>query len=464
MTTLLTIAAVAGSVEMRVFGVLLSNMAGVQASLEALRKRGARRNLPTLEWSWGRPVTEMVTREFQHRDELPAGAVLLATGSISVTARVPVTRMPLTLPCEAPKYAGWTFAAALQHLDGENIVRAVPGETLPTMYRSRGPACDHCRADRRRNDTYVLRHDDGRFVQVGSTCIGDFLGSDDAGKIASLASLLSDARSLAEGGCEEGFGFGGSGDSSRLLVSFLAFVAFDMRSSGWVSRTAARENGGRATADQAWTFLTDAKARNACKAFPADDDTAKAEAALSWAEALTDGEVNASSGDYLHNVRAIARSGLVSYRTAGIGGSIVAAYERAMGRIRLNAERAARPTLNVHMGTEGKKAAFGCNPGKGKAAAEVLSTDPLTLDFVTGYSTDYGYTTVLKFRTKDGALIVWKASNTTLDRGDVGKRFTLKGTVKKHDNYKGELQTLMTRCTVEPALDVEVIADLSAVA
>lgn len=447
MTTLLVAAALAA--DTRVFGVLVANMGYVQTALEALAKRAARKGLPALVWSWGKAETTVEVRTFQHGASIPAGAVLLGSGPECADYRCTITRVPLSLPCDAPKYAGWTFAAALQHLDGENIVRAVPGETVPVTYRSRGPACDHCKADRRRNDTYVLRHEDGRHVQVGSTCIGDFLGSDDAGKIAGLATLLADARSLAEGGCEgDDFSTGGS-DAARPLSVFLSFVSHEMTANGWVSRTAARERGGAATADRAWTFLTDGKARDKAKAFPTDEDRSKADAALVWAESITDETINRETGDYLHNVRAIARSGLVSYRTAGIGGSIIAAYERAMGRARQQAERATRPTCNVHMGTEGRKVAFGCTYGKGKTAHEVLSTDPLTLDFVTGYESMYGYTTVLKFRTTEGALIVWKASNTEIGRGDVGKRYTLRGTIKKHDDYKGEKQTLMTRCTVD---------------
>ena len=55
----------------------------------------------------------------------------------------------------------------------------------------------------------------------------------------------------------------------------------------------------------------------------------------------------------------------------------------------------------------------------------------------------------MKFLTEDGACLVWKASNTELARGDVGKKYDIKGTVKKHDEYKGAKQTLLSRCAVE---------------
>lgn len=34
------------------------------------------------------------------------------------------------------KLPGWTFVGTIEHLDGENILRAVPGETIPEAYRT----------------------------------------------------------------------------------------------------------------------------------------------------------------------------------------------------------------------------------------------------------------------------------------------------------------------------------------
>ena len=149
-----------------------------------------------------------------------------------------------------------------------------------------------------------------------------------------------------------------------------------------------------------------------------------------WAEHLTDAEVDAERGDYLHNLRAVARTGLVTFRSSGIAASMVTAYQRFIGRQRQNAERAARP-LSEHIGTVGKRETFTAR-----------------LDFVTGYETQYGYTTVCKFVTDAGNVLCWKASSTDLARDDVGKLYSVTGTVKAHDDYKGTKQTALTRCKV----------------
>lgn len=66
---------------------------------------------------------------------------------------------------------------------------------------------------------------------------------------------------------------------------------------------------------------------------------------------------------------------------------------------------------------------------------------------VTGvYGTEgfYGHTDIVKFKDASMNQFTWFASDYTgLERGD---RITIKGTVKKHDDYKGVKQTVLTRC------------------
>lgn len=415
----------------RTFQVLVSHHAHVQASLEALAKRYARRGLALAPWSWGKAYSRI-----EHTSDDPC-----ITPRVICRGCHNVARVPLTLTGEPPRYQGWSFVAALTHIDGETVVRTVPGQETPVMYRTRDAVCDHCNVNRRRSETYVLRHEDGRIVQVGSTCIGDFLGADVAGDIAAAAATLyAAARGIAEDGCE-GMG-GGSGEMT--LGEYLPFVAWCVREQGWVSRTAARESvtGGIATADRAMTFLLNRKLREEAKCDPTAEDVALAGAAETWAEAITDETIAAERGDYLHNLRVVARSGLVVRKTAGIAASMVTAYQRHLGKERARAERATRPVVNVHVGTVGKRETW----------------TPVVLDFVTGYETDYGYTTVLKFKTVEGATIVWKASNAGLGRSDAGKTYTVTGTVKKHDEYKGQKQTIVSRCRVEELAQMSIEA------
>ena len=399
----------------------------VEDGLVRLAKRAARKHLTPPTWSWG--------KAFEREEIVPHPQYCW-----EVECHGMVSRIPLTITGDAPRYAGWTFAAALQHLTTEggervNIVRCVPGHEVDDTYRTRGPFCDHCHSMRRRNDTYVLVHDDGRSVQVGSSCMVDFLGSPEAAKLAASASIITEARDIGMGG-ESGFS-GGAVDYT--LSSLLAMVAYLMRTVGWISSKVARERDECAsTATIAWAYISDRVLAKKEGADPTDEDKALAKSAEEWAESLTDEAVNACSGDYLHNLRVVAMTGVASHRTAGIAGSMIVAYQNAIGAERARKERAA---AYAHVGTVGKREEWA-----------------VTLDFVHGYATDYGYTTILKFVTDDGAVLVWRSTSCNIERSDVGKRYTVKGTVKEHSEYKGVKQTALTRCKVTEMAEVEIAA------
>jgi lambda repressor-like predicted transcriptional regulator len=322
---------------------------------------------------------------------------------------------------------------------------------IPAVYRNRGSACEHCNSVRRRNDTYVLQHSNGTLKQVGSSCIHDFLGNDEAAIIAAKAEIFALAGSVANDGELNEGGF--SASSECLISNYLPVVAMKIRSEGWVSRTSAREQGlSSSTSERAWKSLYDKKDKIT------QEDIDLATDAEKWAEQLSDEQVNVNSSDYLHNVRAVTRTGLVSLRTMGIVASIISAYQRYLGDERKKAEQP--PYSDEFLGEVGDKVTFGLPQKLGKRGQQlknspkVLSSEPVTLELVTGYENAFGYTYICKFYTNDGAVIVWKTGcptvgNGHLQRADVGKRYTLAGTIKKHETYKNCKQTVLTRCSLE---------------
>src|SRR5208337_4057693 len=215
---------------------------------------------------------------------------------------------------------------------------------VPKHFWTCGQVCEHCKQKRNRVDTYVLAHSDGRFIQVGSTCLQDFTGSDKALKAAQSATMFGDACALAEDSDGESYG-GGRGHHTEGLAEFLCDAATAVRAWGWVSAGQARETGGNSTRD----LLNRARSIMAKPAdrLPArtESDTRHAESALGWAEGLDDATIGTS--DYLHNVSIIAKSGVVDRRTMGIACSIIAAYDRVVAK----AEEAKRTKASEHFGT-----------------------------------------------------------------------------------------------------------------
>lgn len=410
------------------YDVLLERKADLDAAFEQINKRARRKHIDELVWTWGKPFVSKEPRPGPYHETIE------------------VDRIPLTIPSKMPHYSGWSFAAALQHLDTENIVRSVEGRTadLPRKYLTSGPVCEHCLVPRRRGDTYVLRHEDGRFIQVGTSCLQDFLGSRKALGLAAYASILAEARALAESG-EELLEFGGRGMTAMPLERYMAMVALFIRQFGWVSAKMAQESalrhpegkGKQPTGDEAWDELTRPLERGEQRAKPTPEDESLSAQSIEWAENLSDEEVDAAGmGGYLHNIRAIARSGIVDWRTRRMAASMVAAYQRAMGikRARPTAipDKPVRPRLDEWLGTVGEKL-----------------TVVVTLEFRHEFSSAYGPSTILKFATPEGAVVVWKASGSQMSDADLGKTYRVSGTVKAHDTYKDRKQTVLTRAKVE---------------
>jgi hypothetical protein len=340
-----------------------------------------------------------------------------------------------------PKLAGWTLVAKIEMLGEERLIKCVPGEECPEEYRKGDFHCDHCKTDRRRSNVFVMRHDDGRHVQIGRTCIQDFLGGVDPEMLLAIASMNFDVVKHIGEMDEEGFEFGrGSGYDSENSVIYLTAVSICIRHLGWVSRSAAGE--GMATADDAWSLLNPPNSGEALARYEKwvekndlhfqERDKENAKAALEWAASHPTEGVS----DYLYNLGVAARAGYVTRSSRGILASAVMVYLREMDRAEeaKQREKEDKTKSNEYLGEIKKREVFG----------------PLTLVYENWFEGRFGVTTLLKFEDEAGNVLCWFASGhkDEFEKGDV---VTLKATVKKHEEYKGRKQTIINRAVVVPA-------------
>lgn len=405
----------------REFAIVLSKKGALVAELERLARRAKRIGAPAIAWTFGEVEQKKVT--------VGEGLERL----------VPFVHLTLT-GCR-PQIAGWEFVATVQHLDGANILRACPRPeelTVPEIYRTRESVCDHCQLARGRRDTYLLLDAAGTWKQVGSSCLVDFLGHEDPHAIAAYAEMLASALALCEGAEEDGeggYGFGGGGPRVFALLEFLACAAAEVRESGWTPKSAVPERPGASTAAMAEDRIAPHKEAPKRDRSLLDVDRAVAEATLEWALGLeTSGE---RLNDYLWNLYAVAKSGIAERRTFGIAASMVAAYTKAEVRKR---ERAARKP-SEHVGEVGESRSF-----------------ILTLDRHFSFETAWGWVDRFLFRDADDNVFTWKASGDSsvigLKAPDnkmvEGERYILSASIKKHDDYKGTKQTVLTRAAVRP--------------
>jgi hypothetical protein len=368
----------------------------------------------------------VVAPTFEVIEEKTVKAVINECGEVSKPAR---RLKVIKVTGQAPKLNGWNFVAVLQHEETGNIVRIVPGAEafkVERDMRTAKPTCEHCRYDRRRNDTYVVAHDDGRQLQVGRNCLRDFTGHDSPEAIARWAELLSAfvERTRGDG---DGEGFGG-GEDHGSLERFLAYVVACIGIHGWMSRSKARDSyvAVEATADTAWANMFPSKElMNSPKRIrPTEADEARAQSCLNTVVTTLEAKSETPEGldDFEHNVRIVTDGGSVNFRSAGIAAAIINMADRIVGR---EIERK-RALASTHQGTVGKREVF-----------------TLTVTRVIDIESIYGVSKLHILSDAQGNVFKWKASN---ERLDVGGTYSVKGTVKAHEDYKGVKQTTLSRC------------------
>ena len=287
--------------------VLLAKKDEVEFALGKLINKLEKKGLPIdIKWSWGKPLA--VSETFN-------GKVLN------------VSRVPLLLEGTLPIFNGWEFIATLQRIDESNIV--LSNEHIPNIYRDR-MECDHCKLQRKRNETFILRNKQGEHKQVGSTCLNDFF-QNQVEKVALKATMLHGLFEQLQRACE----YNGDVTKSNFILSeVLLLTHARIRAKGWVSNAQAKEKGGHSTSYAVREYLTNPRSMVMDNVTVVISDDVYVEKVIEWAENLADSEVEGS--DYLYNVRTIARSGSVNLKTFGIACSIVYAYEKAHEKVETN--------------------------------------------------------------------------------------------------------------------------------
>jgi superfamily I DNA/RNA helicase len=74
------------------------------------------------------------------------------------------------------RISGWEEIGVIHNVKGEHKHEQFGNVAIPERYLQDPENCEQCHIRIRRNNTFILRHEDGRFKQVGSDCIHKFLG------------------------------------------------------------------------------------------------------------------------------------------------------------------------------------------------------------------------------------------------------------------------------------------------
>jgi uncharacterized protein (DUF2147 family) len=323
----------------------------------------------------------------------------------------------VTIHGAAPKIAGWEFIASIKATEVGNIIRTVPGIEIDlTPYRDSKIYCDHCQTRRTRNKGYIVRNDEGEFMQVGSSCLRDFLGHNPA-------SILWVFKSIDEFTEDEWENYSSSGPSYFTPREYLAHVAACIRAGGWISRSRAGY-GEIATADWALQNMfpfTDAEKQNVIPV--TEDHKLEAENAIEWAKGID------ATNDFLHNIKVVASLEYICYKEVGIAAAILMAYQKEQSRL-IEAERKAKV---------GENSEFVGN------IKDRIKLENLKVEKINYHDGFYGLTYITTLVDEKGNVYTWFASKEL----EVGKTYSGKGTVKNHTVFNNVKQTVLTRCNLD---------------
>jgi len=366
-----------------------------------------------------------------------------------------------------PKLDGWEFVAALTHVEGVGpLLRVVPGAKLEDgelkRYREASPEnCDHCRAKRKRTDTFVVRDAQGNLSQVGRQCLQAFTGLANPERLCaqaeimfSLSELLSDSEDDEFGG-----GFGAGGARYVTIERYLPFVACSIREDGWLSRTSAAEQGRRSasTCDLAFDNGVYATRENTHPYVPTEKDFAVAAATIEHCEQyFAERDVDGLS-DYENSLRVAMASGIAHPKFAGLVASAVVFYRREMERRAKNESWAKMVASSRYQGQVKERLVF--------ENLKVLAARTWEREGDYGVSTVYFYSFVDE---SSNAYAYFASRDMNLE---VGQVVSFNATVKKHEERSSKFdpsvryqQTVLTRCSLvvraklvsEGTVDVEV--------
>lgn len=384
---------------------------GIAAAKAKITRINARAQANGLEGSWSFTVGG------EHRDPVyPEGADMMPWGTVEPLYYV-VTR-EFTVTGTAPRLGGWTLLARLTWEGDVLVTRCTPGwdGRIDDKTIKQG-ACDHCGFSRRRNDCFLVQDAEGNRVQVGTSCLADFLGHDfRPTMIRTLADMDDMAESLGDGGGYE------VASVTRILEVASAMTS-DM---GWISV----EKAGYEDRQPSSWILKDilfgssrAAREDRAKYAPRAAEVAEAARVLAWCQGIDPG----TGSEYLANLRRLAGAEYVTERSAGMLGSAVASYRREMAR---DAEKTATVPSEWFGQAKDKVSLPGCL---------VISDTPV--------EGDYGVRHLYRFRTAEGNVATWWSTrNLNLEPGAT---VTLAGTIKTHEEYKEVKETVLLRCKVE---------------
>ena len=374
----------------------------LQREFKAISKRLQARGFP--------PVTVKTDSTQNHEN---------ADGTITRLSNVTVTAI-------APVLGDWLVIGKTK---GGEVAGYTP-EPLPAGLENGAAICDACGGKRSSKVLYFLQNAQGDVKRVESSCLTAFTGHPEPQPIVRLAETLGDMPSHAKEFEENTWGKYGKGEGKYISSEkYLAYVVAAVRRFGYVPRSESEKPGGnQPTGDRALQAMIGQVDGSSWQ--PSEDDEECAREAIKWVrEELA--KKNNWDNEYNQNMVAQLSNDTITTCWASFVASLIPKFTKVRDRKR---NERMQSMFSQHVGKVGERVEL--------QGLSLMSVIPFTRTIQAGYRTLETTAYVCKFTDQKGNILIWYASNNVLEAGH-----TYQGTafVKKHDEYQGTKQTVITR-------------------
>ena len=301
--------------------------------------------------------------------------------------------------------SGYEIVAVVDH--AENMIHNFIEDIDVEYFRYRH-YCDHCHTKRNRSKSIILRNKEGKFIQVGTTCLSDFINANVDELVHGMSICAEDFR-ISEKDENEFFG-----NSHREYIQFSIFEAIPVIYRSIMEYGFIPSSQGMSSTKMFVYKVLSYEEELAVK----DEDKNIAPKIVEWISSLD------NTNSFTGNLIQIVKNGFVSPKTLGYLCACVKSY------ITDYVKKNEPSVLSEYVGNIGDK----------------IVSEEVTLTNVNYFDGFYGMVGIFIFKNNDGNIFMWKTS--TDIEYKIGDNLTINGTIKEHSEYRGTKQTVLTRVKV----------------
>lgn len=312
-----------------------------------------------------------------------------------------------------PKVGDYTFVGKVEFQNKEDFLQFPMPNFEDYDFSNVNMECEHCNHNRFRKHIFVLKNNNtGEFIQVGKTCMKDFIGHDDLTLALNKYNFIKMVN-------ENNYSIVGN-SFIMFLADYLASVLCAIDTKGWVSKVDAYEMSKVSTADAAFDNIREKKDQ---KYFDQSLEL------IEWVKK----ELKTDSS-YTRNLKILFKDNeICSMKHLGIIASApIAKYNQEKFEKKEQEKNEARKISSDYQ--------FEVKQRFKKLEVVYLQS----FDFgINKYDYYGGHIFLHKFKDVNGNIYTWTTANSI--QVDQGEKLFIDATVKQHKEYNDEKQTVLTR-------------------